>query len=245
MPTLLNSGDTGPRPLQSIGHPNTRNESFYSFRGKSWQFHMILHNLYFILKSYLSGICCSQEMGLSLPHPVRVTYSRAGKDRVFCGFHDHLVGRASSALLGLVVPKLFTDARHRRLRTVLRVRGIRPIVCMTGGHGKADHTGGRLGGRGGQSVQPVGWRHLFKKSPYQKGYHPFTAGHTQTAKHCTAQWSLYPSPYGPASPTALCSPPPLCPSTAGAQDSASALTLWKRQAVAFLLIFKPRYSSWV
>lgn len=122
---------------------------------------MIPPNLYFILKSYLSGNCCSEEAGAA----PWMTYSGAGKDGVFCGFHDHLVGRAPGALLGLVVPKLFTDARHCSLRTVLRVRGIRPIVCMAGWHGKPDHTGGWLRGRGGQSVQPVGWRYLFKEIP--------------------------------------------------------------------------------
>lgn len=90
----------------------------------------------------------------------RMDHGGAGKDRVFCSFHDHLVGRAPSALLGLVGPKLFADAGHCRLRTVLRVRGIRPVVGMTRGHSKPDHAGGWLWGRGGQPVQPVGWRHL-------------------------------------------------------------------------------------
>ena len=97
-----------------------------------------------------------------------MTYGGAGEHRVLCGFHDHLVGRAPGALLGLVVPKLLTDARHCRLRTVLRVRGIRPVVRMTRGQSKPDHAGGRLRGRGGQPVQPVGWRHLFKGIQYHR-----------------------------------------------------------------------------
>ena len=103
-----------------------------------------------------------------------VTYSGAGEDRVFWGFHDHLVGRAPSTLLGLVVAQLLADAWHGRLRTVLRVRGIRPVVCVTGGHSKPDHAGGWLRRRCGQPVQPIGWRHLFKGIPYVRCYHPFT-----------------------------------------------------------------------
>jgi hypothetical protein len=102
------------------------------------------------------------------------TYSGTGEDRVLCGFHDHLVGRAPCGLLGLVVPELLADARHCRLRTVLRVRGIWPIVHVTGRHGKPNDAWGRLRGRGGQPVQAIGWRHLFKKIPDSKCYCSFT-----------------------------------------------------------------------
>lgn len=82
----------------------------------------------------------------------RMDHGGAGEDRVFCGFHNHLMGRAPGGLLGLVVPQLLADARHCRLRAVLGVRRIRPIVCVSGGHGKPDHAGGRLRGGGGQPV---------------------------------------------------------------------------------------------
>lgn len=138
-------------------------------------------------------MCCSEKAAAVCRGGLK-TYGGAGKDRVFCSFHDHLVGRAPSALLGLVGPKLFADAGHCRLRTVLRVRGIRPVVGMTRGHSKPDYAGGWLWGRGGQPVQPVGWRHLFKGIPYDKCYPPPTTPQVQRAISSGAVTPPLPAP---------------------------------------------------
>lgn len=121
------------------------------------QFHMIPRNLHFAAR-----FAARSRQGV----PLSTTYRGAGEHRVFCGFHDHLVGRTPDALLCLVLLKLLAEARHCRLRTVLGVGGIRPIVHMTGGHGKPDHTGGWFWGRSGQPVHPIGWRHLLKGIPH-------------------------------------------------------------------------------
>lgn len=177
-----------------------------------------------------------------------MTYGGAGEDRVLCGFHDHLVGRAPGALLGLVVPKLLTDARHRRLRTVLRVRGIRPVVRVTRGQSEPDHTGGRLRGRGGQPVQPVGWRHLFKGIQYYRCYQPSTWWpHLRfKAQYCSGVAAPPPPPASHATLYSL-GPIPATLKTLGpdgwSKRPALCFHTLERQAVPLLLLFKPRYSS--
>lgn len=95
------------------------------------------------------------------------TYGGTGEDWAFCGFHHHSVGRTPGSLLGLVLLQLLAEARHRGLRAVLGVGGVRPIARVAGGYRKPDNTRGWLGGRGGQPVQAVGRRHLFTGIPHR------------------------------------------------------------------------------
>ena len=220
--------NTGPCPFQSVWGTTIWNWHFYS---------MILPNLYFF---FFAPCALLFRAGRGYLLGWLMTYSGAGEDRVFCGFHNHLVGRAPNTLLGLVVPQLLTDARHCRLRAVLRVRGIRPVVCVTGGHSKPDHAGGWLRRRCRQPVQPIGWRHLFKGIPYVRCYHPFTWWlHSRfKAQYCSGVAALPHSPSWP--PTLLCvhlawSLPLRGPLglTAGAKGLPSAFTHWKGRLCPF------------
>lgn len=83
--------------------------------------------IHFFLHPSVCEICCSdlpgpprdllahcQRKDESFPVP-QVTHSGPGKDGVFCGFHNHLVGRTSGTLLCFIVPELLADARYSGL----------------------------------------------------------------------------------------------------------------------------------
>lgn len=73
-----------------------------------------------------------------------VTYSGSGKYWIFSCFNNYLADRGTRPLSGLILMELLTDSRDRGLRTVLRIRRIWPILCMTRWYGEPHNAWGRL-----------------------------------------------------------------------------------------------------
>lgn len=92
--------------------------------------------------------------------PLTVTYSGSGKDRILSCFHYYLVDRCTRALSDLVLMEFLTDSWHCGLRTVLRIRRIWSIICVSRWQCKPHNARSWLRRGSRQSVPSIGWRNL-------------------------------------------------------------------------------------